>query len=66
MFSVNQTLRVKLDDYVFYIGQGATDEKRYTYSDRMSDSDMREIVNDLLKKQLSEITGKRNGGATRK
>lgn len=64
MFSVHQTLRIRLDDYVFFIGQSSADERRYTYSDIISDTDMKEVVNRLLKKQLDEIKGKLKDGAT--
>lgn len=66
MFDEHQTLTIKLDDYQFFIGQGSTVLKRYTYTDKLNDGEMKSIVNALVRKHLEEIKAKASSGTKKK
>lgn len=66
MFDVNQMLTIKLDDYQFYIGEGFANQKRYTYTDKLSEREIKEIVNGLMKKHFEEIKAKASAADKKK
>ena len=66
MFDVNQMLTIKLDDYQFCIGEGFANQKRYTYTDKLSEREIKEIVNGLMKKHFEEIKAKASAADKKK